>query len=299
MGARLVKLTGGEPLLREDIADIYGGIVSQGFHVMIETNGTVFPKDLAYEMREHPPVQVSVSLDSADPASHDAFRRAEGSWERAVDFIRDSAAKGINVQVIMSTHSYEIGDVAKMTELLEELGVKSLKINPVMPLGRGSQFHVEDPVDVSTQLRFAEDVFSRFGKGVWVDVPHAFVPLHRLPDAGRCSILNLIGILPNADVSFCGIGLSRPELILGSMRNESMRDIWESSPALARLRDIVPDGLEGICQSCIHRNSCLGHCVMENYVLGGSISSPSELCRAAEQQGLFPKSRLKGSYASG
>jgi len=291
MGARFVKLTGGEPLLRTDLDEIYRGLVQQGFGVSMETNGTVHDDSVFDLMKEAPPRQVSVSLDSADPKAHDEFRGVSGCWERTITFIHHLARANVATQVIMSTNAHSLGAVDDMARLLDGLGVKSLKINFITPLGRGGRLVSAHRSDISERVDFARAVYDRYGSGVSINIPPAFVPLRRLPARGRCNIRNLIGILPDGRVSFCGIGLSLPDLVFGDLRESSLREIWETAPHLAEIRALIPNRLKGICSRCIHRPTCLGGCVMENYAMSGDLAAPHTFCQRAEEAGLFPATR--------
>jgi len=44
---------------------------------------------------------------------------------------------------------------------------------------------------------------------------------------------------------------------------------------------------------CIHRDSCIGRCIVNNNETGGSLLSPDAVCQAAWEAGLFPETRLR------
>ena len=291
MGAQVLKLTGTEPLLRSDSADIYRRLAALGLFISIETNGTLRPPGLLEEFRLNPPAQISVSLDSADPAEHDAFRRAGGSHRRATQLIGLLTDMDVNTQIIMSVEEYSTSAVTAMARLGEELGAAGLKINPVVPVGRGAGSGGAAYM-VRKRLEFTRWVFDSLGPGVDISTPPAFKTISRLLFESSCNVLNLVGVLSDGRTSFCGMGLSRPELVFGDLRKQTLREIWNRSTLLDRLREEVPHNLKGVCGRCIHRTACLGHCVMNNYVAGGSFSSPNPLCQGALELGLFPKSRL-------
>jgi SynChlorMet cassette radical SAM/SPASM protein ScmF len=291
LGLKYIKLTGGEPLIRDDIADLYTGLIEQGFGVSIETNGTIHSADMIDSLAQDPPLQVAVSLDSADPERHDRIRGVPGSWERAVRFIRLLTSMEIRSQTIMTVSACETDEVREMVTLLNGLGVHTLKINTIAPMGRGERV-APDRRDIAEQIEFAKQVHAMFGPAVSVNIPPAFVPLARLPGSSQCSIRNLIGVLPDGRASLCGMGLTMPELVAGDLREDSLVRLWRSSPLLRQLRAEVPSGLEGVCSVCMHRAHCLGHCVMENYMRKGRLTASNEFCERTYQIGLFPQTRL-------
>ena len=290
LGLHSVKFTGGEPLLRSDFPDLYRSVTQMGPSILLETNGTLVPPGLWEVFEATPPEAVAVSLDSVDPAIHDSFRMSRGAWRRSREFIDRLVDMDITVQVIMSVLSSELAPVADMAMLCRETGVSSLKVNPVQPMGRGRQLRTGDSY-VHGMIDLARIVHARLGMAVTVDVPPAFVPVDRLKRLSRCPVLNLLGILPDGRVSFCGIGFSVPSLVMGNITEESLAGIWENSPILARLRVEVPAKLEGICSACIHRVTCMGKCVMQNRAGAGSFTSPHWLCSEADERGFFPDSR--------
>lgn len=83
LGSLLISLAGGEPLIRPDIVDIVRAVGKYHFP-FITTNGYLATPDLARRLFDGGLWGVSVSLDYADPARHDARRGMDGAWERAV-----------------------------------------------------------------------------------------------------------------------------------------------------------------------------------------------------------------------
>ena len=68
LGARLVLLTGGEPMLQREIGDLAARLLSADFRVMIETSG-------AHPLDRLPPAVIRI-VDVKTPASgeHDKMR---------------------------------------------------------------------------------------------------------------------------------------------------------------------------------------------------------------------------------
>lgn len=292
LGLKNLKLTGGEPLLRSDFPILYRAAAehSAGLYVNIETNGTLEPEGIWEAFDEHPPGSVAVSLDSVQPDTHDEFRNTPGAWKRTVAFIGKLVELKINTQIIMSTADFRIEPVLEMAAFCKNAGVNSLKINPVQPVGRGRELKTPES-GMKRILEFAKAVLSNCGNSVILDMPQAFLPLNRLPLAGRCPIHNLLGILADGGISFCGIGFFCSELVMGNFLKESLNSVWEDSYLLKKLRRELPADLQGICGNCIHKNSCLGKCVMQNYYSCGSLNAPFWMCEQAESEGLFPKTR--------
>ena len=48
----------------------------------------------------------------------------------------------------------------------------------------------------------------------------------------------------------------------------------------------------GICAKCLMKDQCLGACIAQNYYRTESLWAPFWFCDAAEEEGLFPETRL-------
>ena len=101
-GKPIVVLSGGEPLLREDIFAIARYGTEQGLRMVMGTSGYLLDQAMAKKCKEAGIRAVAISIDSADPSVHDAFRGTEGVWERAVEAVRFCRDEDIGVQINMS-----------------------------------------------------------------------------------------------------------------------------------------------------------------------------------------------------
>ena len=292
LGLKNLKFTGGEPLLRSDFLDLYriASEYSGNLIVDIETNGTLVPDGLWDVFEKHPPRIIAVSLDSVNAEEHDDFRNTQGAWKRTVSFAKELVKREINTQIIMSSVTFEVQPVLEMALFCQNIGVSSLKINPVQPIGRGKNLH-EFRIEIKKIISFANEIHNICGTSVAVDIPSAFLPLNRIKGSGSCPIHNLLGILPDGGISFCGIGFSCGELVMGNFLKDSLKDIWNDSDILKMLRIQVPMKFIGICANCIHYNRCLGKCVMQNYYSNSDFTSSYWMCQEAENSGVFPETR--------
>lgn len=299
LGLSSVKLTGGEPLLNPRIKEIIELISSEGMSIIIETNGTLVDKNMAQFLASTEKFGfISVSLDGADAETHEELRRVEGSFDKAVQGIRNLVEVGIRPQMICTLHRKNVSQIREIIALAKSLGCASVKLNHVQHVGRGRDFDNElslsvlEIINLNDQLE--EELISSAGIPIVLDIPFAFQKPTRFLRSrpGKCNIHNIIGLLANGDLALCGIGSSVEDLVYGNLNTDNIEDIWENSPKLAELRRLIPDELEGICSKCIHKRFCKGTCVAGNYNATGKLNSPYSFCDTAERLGLFPESRM-------
>jgi radical SAM protein with 4Fe4S-binding SPASM domain len=93
LGCLVVRVTGGEPLLRRDFAGIYRRARELGLRVMLFTNATLVTPRLARLLRDIPPLEaVEVSVYGMTAESYEAASRTPGSFaafRRGLDLLRE------------------------------------------------------------------------------------------------------------------------------------------------------------------------------------------------------------------
>ena len=304
LGLSTVKLTGGEPLLHPQIHEILEVIRTEDLRLTVETNGVLCTPELAAKLKatsENP--NVSVSLDGADAETHEWVRGVAGSFEAALEGIRNLVKAGIRPQVIMSVMRRNQDQLESVVRLAERLGAGSVKFNLVMPTARGEKMHAADETLMIEELvelgKWVENTLSASTDlRVYYHHPPAFRPLGKMfgdngDGCGRCGIFGILGVLSNGSYALCGIGEAIPELVFGHAGKDSLEDVWQNTPVLNELREGLPQRLDGICGDCLMKGICMGSCVAQNYYSNQNLWAPFWYCKEAKKAKLFPKTRLK------
>lgn len=129
---RLVRFTGGEPLLMSDIAPIVRAFSVRGMSTSIITNGA-FLEERAAELIYAGLGQVIVSLDGAGASSHDKFRRTPGLFETAIGGIRrlvqDYPDVVTRVNTVVGVHN--VAELITLYRLLGQIGVSQWSLIPL------------------------------------------------------------------------------------------------------------------------------------------------------------------------
>ncbi len=91
-GALWLVITGGEPLLRPDWAEVYLHAKRRGFLITLMTNGTLLTPEGADLLAEYPPWQIEITLYGATAETYEAITGVPGSYarcRRAIDLLRE------------------------------------------------------------------------------------------------------------------------------------------------------------------------------------------------------------------
>lgn len=308
LGLSGVKLTGGEPLLHPDIYEILDIIQSEDLGLTVETNGVLCTPGLAKKMKACKGPFVSVSLDGAEPETHEWVRGVEGCFDATLEGFRNLVKVGFRPQLIMSVMRRNKEQMEATVRLAESLGAGSVKFNLVQPTARGEIMHeagetlaieelielgkwVENELSASTNIR------------IFYSHPAAFKPLGRMfgeqgTGCGVCGIFGILGVLGNGSYALCGIGETVPEFIFGDAAKDRLEDVWKNTSVLNQIREGLPAKLGGICGECIMKGACLGSCIAQNYYRSKDLWAPFWFCEEAEKAGLFPETRMRAVAVS-
>ena len=120
-GACGIAFEGGEPLLRNDLAEILAFSRSLPLHTSLITNGTLLESKIS-EIASYINGVVYVSLDGLEE-THDAIRGIGGSFRKAVRGII-AAKEKVAVTINTTIMAENIDEIERMVSLAQELGTK-------------------------------------------------------------------------------------------------------------------------------------------------------------------------------
>ena len=274
----LLVFSGGEPLLRADLFALARRARAVGLLAAMATNGTLVTPELAERIAATGFSRVSVSLDGTGRETHDALRRAEGSFDQALRGLRLLRDAGQAVQINMSVTRRNAGEIEAMFRLAEAERAAALHIFIVVPVGCGAELGESERLSPAEYEQFLR-TFHRLSAEATIDTKATCAPQYAritresaghegsrdAPDhsADRPgeSAQRPAGCLAGSGVCFVG---HRGEVYpcgylpvrCGNVREMPLSEIWRTSAVFARLRQ--PELLLGKCGECDHRSICCG-----------------------------------------
>jgi len=152
-GRSLLILSGGEPLLRPDIFPLARHAAERGLIVALASNATLIDGSVSREIAECGIQRVSVSLDGADPATHDVFRRQPGAFASAMGGIEALRDAGVPVQINVTVARHNVGQMDEMAKLAKRLGAVALHLFLLVPVGCGVEIAAEQTISAAEYER--------------------------------------------------------------------------------------------------------------------------------------------------
>ena len=157
----LLILSGGEPLLREDIFELLKYGKELGLRMAMASNGMLIDEHIAKKLKETGISTVSISLDSSIPERHDEFRGVKGSWEYAIRAIKALRKSDIQVQVNTTVTKQNYDEIENIMTMIENLGVENFHLFFLVPTGRGVAIEDLSPVMYENMIR---GIFAKIDK---------------------------------------------------------------------------------------------------------------------------------------
>ncbi|MBU8910488.1 MAG: heme b synthase [Desulfobacterales bacterium] len=291
VGDPIIILTGGEPLLRDDIFDIAAYGTKLGLRMVMAPNGTLITKDNAKKMKESGIKRISVSLDGSTPETHDTFRGLENAFENSIQGIEIAKKAGIEFQINTTITKTNLDQIPKILNLAENLGAVAHHIFLLVPTGRG-KYIVDSEINskeyeetlnwfydqsqkTSLQLkatcaphyyRILRQRSKEEGKKVSFET-HGLDAVTRgcLAGTGFCFISHV------GRVQTCGF----LDVECGDITQQTFKDVWENSQVFNEMRDF--NNLEGKCGICEYKRVC-GGCRARAYEATGNYLAEEPLC---------------------
>lgn len=294
LGVTIIAFSGGEPLVRKDIFELTRYASDKGIYVAIATNGALINDEMAKKMKESGVKYLQISLDGLKE-THDSFRGIRGSFDRAVEGIKNAVKHGFFVNVSMTVTKLNYEEVPQVIELCEKIGVNWFMHYNFIPTGRGREILNYDLTpeqrDKLLRLLYERNFSSKISllstapqfSRVALQCNGGLIPTHFSNlNAGKRlrQLAEFIGgcgagrfyfaIKANGDITPCVFF----PLVVGNVRVDDLEELWRKNEVFENLRD--KDKLEG-CGDCNYRYVC-GGCRARAYNYFGDYFKPDPGC---------------------
>ena len=291
MGQVVVILTGGEPLLRDDIYDLAAHGTEKGHRMVMAVNGTLLTPEIAQHLKEVGIQRLSISIDGATAASHDALRAVPGAYEGALSGIAACREVGLPFQINTTVTRANRGELPAIHELAISLGAAAHHFFVLVPMGRGEEIRdqIVSPEEYEETLRWLLEKQKEGKLFIKPTCAPQYYRLWRQDAAQREEKISAAthgmeamtkGCLGGQGFAFVSYkGEVQPcgylELVAGNIRETPFPEIWANSELFQQLRAV--DDYRGRCHTCQYRKVC-GGCRARAYAMIGDVLGEDPIC---------------------
>ncbi len=302
----VIILTGGEPLMREDIFEVAQYGTDKGLRMVMATNGTLITPEIARKMVASGIQRISVSIDGKDAVHHDRFRGVEGAFEGSMQGIRYAKEVGMEFQINTTITRLNLDQLDDILQLALKIGAAAIHIFLLVPTGRGKELVEQEisPEDYEKTLNWFYDQHETYPiefKATCAPHYHRIIR-QRAKAEGKPVTFQTFGLDAvtkgclggNAFCFISHLGQVQPcgylELDCGNVREMPFSEIWRSSEVFLSLRD--ENNYKGKCGICEYRRVC-GGCRARAYEMTGDYLAEEPYCTYE------PKQLSQGSLVDG
>lgn len=275
-GFNIIVFSGGEPLMRDDIYDLIKFSAGLGMRPVFGSNGTLITKDVAFKLKDAGLTRAGISLDSLDRERHDDFRQVDGSWDAAVEGMRNCLKAGLDFQVHTTVTERNYAEIEDLTDFAVELGARAHHIFFLVPAGRGKE--IGDVLSKSHYEKLLHRILEK-QKTTSIELKPTCAPqfmrvasqkgMSMRFSKGCLAGISYCCILPNGDVHPCPYF----QLKVGNVREEKFSVIWDN-PVFMGLRG---NKLGGKCGRCSFNSVC-GGCRARAFYNTGNYMDEDPMC---------------------
>ena len=303
-------ISGGEPLMRDDLIELLQYAHLNGLSIALSTNGTLIDDLTAKELKLAGVEYVGISLDGVG-ATNDHIRGISGAFNRAVCGLRNCKAVGMRVGIRMTLTKLNLDQIDAMFDLALSECVDRLCFYHFIPVGRGKGY--ENLIPDTAQTRNAvERILYRtlraVEQGSFIEVltvgspvDSVFIYIKLLKGGSRRAdeVYKLMQLKSGA-ASSSGVGIAcidhvgnvHPDQFwwhysLGNVREMPFSKIWfeNDDELLKKLRE-QKKHIYGRCKRCQFFELCGGMRVKADIILGDAFASDPTCYLTDEEIGL-------------
>lgn len=304
-GVKVLELSGGEPLLRDDIEELIEYATGAGLETILSTNGTLLTDERAEALQSAGLSYAAVMVDGL-PERHDEIHGREGAFDDAIAGIEAAQAVDLDVGVRFTFTDQNLADMEELVDLLALEGVERFCFDHL-------EYDTEDVIDLDVDhearrraVRRVCDItldarerghdIETLLAGNYADAGYVYQYAESELGADRAESvrdrLQETGGDPAGDriavIDYQGnVHLTEywQEYSLGNVRDRPFSAIWEdeSNPLLAKLRNRT-EHLPDRCPNCNYYAMCRGGSRHRALTASDDLWAPDPQCYLTDEE---------------
>lgn len=130
-----VSFTGGEPVMRQDLAELVAYASGKGMRVNLITNGTLMTTELAADLVQAGLASAQVSLEGVSASVHEAVTGVAGSFQQTLDGLSRLQEAGLHVHTNTTINRINIEECCDLPRFVRDHRMDKFSMNLIIPSG--------------------------------------------------------------------------------------------------------------------------------------------------------------------
>jgi PqqA peptide cyclase len=298
LGAVQLGLSGGEPLVREDLELIVAEAHALGFYINLITSGVGLTRARIAALKQAGLDHIQLSFQDSTREMND-FLSSTRTFELKSQVAALIREFGYPMVLNVVLHRLNIDHVGEILEMAQALDAQYVELANTQYYG-WAWLNRAQLLPSRAQLERAEAVTQRFRERVagrmqiYFVVPDYFEKRPKACMNGLGSVF--LAIAPDGTAMPCHAARMLPGLELPSVRAADIRSIWYDSAAFNRFRGQA--WMKEPCRSCPERSRDFGGCRCQAYLLTGDPDNTDPVCEFSPQHALVTAAVARAERAA-
>jgi pyrroloquinoline quinone biosynthesis protein E len=278
LGSVQLGLSGGEPLMRDDLEVIVAEAHSLGFYINLITSGVGLNEARIKALKEAGLDHIQLSFQDSSREMNDFL-----SSTRTFELKSKVAAliKAYDYPMVLNVvlHRLNIDHVEQILDMAEQLGAEYVELANTQYYG-WAFLNRAQLMPSRAQLQRAEAITQRFREKpgqkmkIYFVVPDYYETRPKPCMNGLGSIF--LTVTPDGTALPCHAARMLPGLSFPNVRDESVQHIWYDSESFNHFRG--DSWMKEPCRSCPDKTKDFGGCRCQAYLLTGDATNADPVC---------------------
>lgn len=272
LGAFRAIFTGGEPLLREDIFEMIQFSHELGLLTFLETNGSLIDRKNAQRLVDAGINIVNMSINRSTAPKYDAFSGHPGLFNKVINAFQFLNAYDVETAVFTTVNKVNIKEIPDVIDVAATVHADRIAFVHLSPAGRArtnknlypsaeeyievlKHIHEKDKEYPDLIIKYPNLPAFYFQESIGLDAYEKIKISEGYIELCNAAITVLV-VDPEGNIKPCTV---TSEKTIGNIKEDSLKDIWLSSPLLEGLRNMKKES-ETPCTDCELNTICVaGH----------------------------------------
>jgi pyrroloquinoline quinone biosynthesis protein E len=297
LGALSVNLTGGEPLLRDDLEQIVAAGRRLDLYLNLITSGQPLRRERLERLKELGLAAVQVSIQDTDREASDRIAGTR-AYDQKLEVARWVKELDLPLTLNVVLHRENLDRTETIIALAEELRADRLELANTQYLGWALE-NREALLPSRAQLERARGVARAAKERLAGRMELLFVLPDYYADRPK-ACMNGWGeryllVSPEGKALPCHLAHTLPGLEFENVKDRSLAHIWRESPAMQAFRG--ESWMSPTCRSCERRSIDFGGCRCQAFHVTGDATATDPVCSLSPDHGIVLAARARAESA--
>jgi pyrroloquinoline quinone biosynthesis protein E len=297
LGVLQLHLSGGEPTARADLEALVAHARGLGLYTNLITAGVLLDERRIESLRDAGLEHVQLSFQAAEAATADRVGGYRGGHAKKLAVAVAIRAAGLPLTVNAVVHRQNLDQLERMIELALELDAHRIEVAHVQYYGwalrnRAALMPTREQLEAATAIVERARAAHRGLLAIDYVIPDYWAKRPKPCMGGWGS--NVLNVTPQGRVMPCHAAASIPGMAFASVRERSLRWIWQESPAFQCFRGT--DWLPEPCRSSALKEVDFGGCRCQALALTGDPTVTDPACELSPlHEAMFAVARAESA----